>query len=128
MDPARARSGFTLLEVLISVVILGITMLGVQAIMADRTIQALGGEERRAVANQLLDDRIDEIQALASENITLVVGSEEVKELGSTTWTRTTEVAPTSSPTLGSYLTVTVTVTTTGLPNGLSRTIMVMQQ
>ena len=56
------RAGFTLMEVLIAMVILGIALLGVQAAMTDRLLGDMGRQNRRATAMQLATSRLQAIQ------------------------------------------------------------------
>jgi prepilin-type N-terminal cleavage/methylation domain-containing protein len=56
------RAGFTLMEVLVAMVLLGFAILGVQASITDRFIRDVGQEDHRATANQLAADRLTEIQ------------------------------------------------------------------
>ena len=56
------RSGFTLIEVLVAMVLLGFAVLGVQASITDRFVRDIGGEDQRATAQQLAADRLMTIQ------------------------------------------------------------------
>lgn len=57
------RNGFTLIEVLVAMVLLGFAILGVQASITDRFVRDVGGEDHRATAQQLAADRITTIQS-----------------------------------------------------------------
>jgi prepilin-type N-terminal cleavage/methylation domain-containing protein len=56
------RDGFTLMEVLVAMVLLGFAILGVQASITDRFVRDVGHEDYRATALQLAADRLTEIQ------------------------------------------------------------------
>jgi prepilin-type N-terminal cleavage/methylation domain-containing protein len=56
------RSGFTLIEVLVAMVLLGFAVLGVQAAVTDRFVRNVGMEDQRAIAHQLAADRIAAVQ------------------------------------------------------------------
>jgi prepilin-type N-terminal cleavage/methylation domain-containing protein len=58
----RRQGGFTLVEVLFSIVLLGIAMMSAQAFMTERLVVEMGGRDRDAVATQLAQDRIQAIQ------------------------------------------------------------------
>jgi prepilin-type N-terminal cleavage/methylation domain-containing protein len=64
LSPPRhaQRGGFTLVEVLISIVLLGIALVSAQALMTERLVVDMGGKDREAVATQLVQDRIQSIQ------------------------------------------------------------------
>src|SRR5690606_20653719 len=47
------RAGFTLMEVLVAMVLLGFAILGVQAAITDRFVRDVGHEDYRATAHQL---------------------------------------------------------------------------
>lgn len=57
------RAGFTLMEVLVAMVLLGFALLGVQAAITDRFMRDVGHEDHRATALQLAADRLTEIQS-----------------------------------------------------------------
>lgn len=56
------RAGFTLIEVLVAMVLLGFAVLGVQATMTDRFVRDVGVEDQRATAQQLAADRLATVQ------------------------------------------------------------------
>lgn len=58
-----SRDGFTLIEVLMAMVILGFSLLGVQAVITDRLLTNVSREDARATAQQLVEDRLQVIQA-----------------------------------------------------------------
>lgn len=57
------RAGFTLIEVLVAMVLLGFALLGVQAAITDRFVRDVGHEDYRATALQLAADRLAEVQS-----------------------------------------------------------------
>lgn len=57
------RSGFTLIEVLISMVLLGFALMGAQALLTDRLLGTVGRLDSSATAFQLASDRAETIQA-----------------------------------------------------------------
>ncbi|HEX7242448.1 MAG TPA: prepilin-type N-terminal cleavage/methylation domain-containing protein [Longimicrobiaceae bacterium] len=121
--------GFTLLEVLIAIVILGICLLGVQAAVTDRFVRDIGGHDRQAVAAQLVEDRIQAIQ------LDPVYATLETRYEGSDStipgfpgFTRTTEIVQVRSVTprgVVDYRKATVTVRSRNLARPVSRTITV---
>lgn len=121
------RAGFTLLEVLISLVLLGVTLLGYQAVITDRLVVSLAVDERRTVANQLAEDRLARIQ-LDPVFATLEARYEETEDPvpGDPRFARRTEITPSADPSRqGNYLTVTVRVWSTQAPDTVSRTTVI---
>lgn len=59
----RDRAGFTLIEVLFAMVLLGFSILGVQAVVTDRLLGRVAREDARATALALRDDRLNAAQA-----------------------------------------------------------------
>jgi prepilin-type N-terminal cleavage/methylation domain-containing protein len=118
------RAGFTLFEVLISMVLLGITILGMQAAMVDQTLGRTNREEQRAIANQLVNDRIEQIQVQARNQYALIATGTESPVPGFAGWTRHTNVRSSVAPN-PIFLTVTVRAWQAGSRDTLSRTIVV---
>ncbi|HEX6924212.1 MAG TPA: prepilin-type N-terminal cleavage/methylation domain-containing protein [Longimicrobiaceae bacterium] len=58
-----SRGGFTLIEVLVAMVLLGFAVLGLQAAITDRFVRDVGHEDFRATALQLAADRLTEVQS-----------------------------------------------------------------
>ena len=56
------RAGFTLVEVLIAMVILGIVLMGAQAALTDRLARDVGQQDKRTVAIQLAMNRLQAVQ------------------------------------------------------------------
>lgn len=57
------EKGFTLLEALLALVILGFALMGVQAVITDRLIGEVGRHDQRATADQLAADRLHAVEA-----------------------------------------------------------------
>lgn len=57
--------GFTLIEALVALVILGFALMGVQAMITDRLLAEVGKHDLRATAEQLVADRLHAVQASA---------------------------------------------------------------
>jgi prepilin-type N-terminal cleavage/methylation domain-containing protein len=121
----RARAGFTLLEVMIAMVILGIVLISFQATAADRLLKDLGTVDRRGVAMQLAVERLRTVQ------MEPVYGSLATKYAGTETgmanfsgYTRATTVTRTVSGRVD-YSTVTVTVQHAQLTRPVKRTVVV---
>ena len=60
MNPST--SGFTLIEVLIAMALLGFAVMGSQAVITDRLLRNVDEVDERATARQLVGDRIQLIQ------------------------------------------------------------------
>jgi prepilin-type N-terminal cleavage/methylation domain-containing protein len=56
------KTGFTLIEVLMAMVILGFAVMGAQAIVTDRLLGNVVHEDTRATARQLVEDRLQLVQ------------------------------------------------------------------
>jgi prepilin-type N-terminal cleavage/methylation domain-containing protein len=125
-SPAAGREGFTLLEVLIAMVILGFVVLGVQASMTDRMVRDLGWQETRMVANQLAMDRIHALQAdPVYATLATRYGGTERTLPGAPGFERTTTFVTTALRGGNTYVTATVSVTAPRLPRPVSRTIII---
>lgn len=57
------EQGFTLMEALIALVILGFALMGVQAMITDRLVRRVGEHDLRATAGQLASDRLHAAEA-----------------------------------------------------------------
>lgn len=57
------NGGFTLIEVLVAMVLLGFAVMGVQAVITDQLIHDVGREDALSSARHLVDDRLQTIQA-----------------------------------------------------------------
>lgn len=124
--PREGRGGFTLLEVLVAMVILGFVILGVQAAMTDRMARDVGWQESRMVANQLALDRIHAIQAdPVYATLAARYAGTESDLPGAPGFERTTTFTTTELDAGNTYLTVTVTVATPRLPRPVSRTVVI---
>lgn len=59
---ASSRAGFTLIEVLVAMALLGFAVLGAQAVVTDRLARNVGRVDHRSVARQLVEDRLQQVQ------------------------------------------------------------------
>lgn len=121
--PPPSAGGFTLLEVLIAMVILGVTLLGVQAAMTDRLIRDVGQHDRQTLAMQLVMDRLQAVQVEPVYSLLepRYAGTEDPVP-GFPGYVRATTVVRTRSD-VADHTTVTVTVTRAGLPQPVSRSV-----
>lgn len=119
-----ARGGFTLVEVLVALVILGFVILSAQASVTALMVRDVGWQEQRARATQVAMDRVHVIQSdpvytrLATtytETNTAVPGG----------FTRSTRFAATRFNDGSEYQTVTVTVAGPRLPRPVTRTTVI---
>lgn len=122
----RADAGFTLLEVMISMVILGFVLVGFQAAATQRLVGDLQLQDTRNVAVQLAADRIRAVQLdpVYNELFNRYNGTEN-PVAGYPGFKRVTLVSQTLVGTLD-YTTVTVTVSrATGLKAPIFRTVVI---
>jgi prepilin-type N-terminal cleavage/methylation domain-containing protein len=121
----RADAGFTLIEVLISMVILGIVLVGFQAAFTQRLSGDLQVQDTRNLAIQLAADRLRTVQldpvytALSTR-----YAKTESTIAGYPTFSRVTTVAQTIANG-NDYTTVTVRVTSPRLRAPVSRTLVI---
>ncbi len=75
-----SRSGFTLIEVLVAMALLGFAMLGAQAVVTDRLARNVGRVDYRVTARQLVEDRLQQVQTEPRYNdlVALFHGNESV--------------------------------------------------
>jgi len=126
--PAPRRRGVTLIEIMISVVILSVVLLGMGRYMVtfSRTVRA---SEARTMAVALASGRISEIRA--SPNYTGLetnYATTEATITGFPGYTRVTAITHTGGPRptfTNDYKTVTVTVNGPGLSAAIKKTIIV---
>lgn len=59
----NSEGGFTLIEVIVAMMLLGFAMLGAQAMITDNLLRDVGREQARSNARQLVDDQIQLVQA-----------------------------------------------------------------
>lgn len=120
------RRGFTLLEVLIALVILGFVILGAQATLTGRMVSDVGVQEVRSRATQLAMDRLHLIQADPAYGTlaTRYTGTETALP-GAPGFTRTTSFSITPLDGGQEYRTVTVTVTAPRLARPVARTVVI---
>jgi prepilin-type N-terminal cleavage/methylation domain-containing protein len=123
------RDGFTMVEVLVAMVILGIAILGVQAAVTDHFVRDVGTMDRSAVATQLVEDRIQSVQldpvyATLEDRYELA----EPALAGYPGFSRDTRISHVRSAGVRGvvdYKKVTVEVRSTALPRAVSRTVTV---
>ncbi|HET7273987.1 MAG TPA: prepilin-type N-terminal cleavage/methylation domain-containing protein [Longimicrobiaceae bacterium] len=100
--------GFTMVEVLIAMVLLGFAVLGVQAMLTDRLIGDVGVQDERALASQLAADRLQWIRTdPAYTELEDEYEATEASLPGFTGFKRITEITPADG-----YTTLTVRVVT----------------
>lgn len=117
----NAREGFTLMEVLIAIVLLGFAVLGVQAAITDRFIRDVGHEDHRATALQLAADRITTILNEPRYNeLNARFGGTEASVAGFPRYSRQTRLS-----TAPGYTVVTVRVVTPTATDTVSLTSVV---
>ena len=122
----RADAGFTLIEVMISMVILGIVLIGFQAAATQRLVGDLQLQDIRNVAVQLAADRIRTVQLdpVYNELYNRYNGTEN-PVTGYPGFKRVTTVVQTINGTTD-YTTVTVTVSrTAGLKAPIYRSVVI---
>ncbi|HEX6037272.1 type IV pilus modification PilV family protein [Longimicrobium sp.] len=121
-----AAAGFTLLEVMVALVILGFVILGAQASMTSMMVRSVNWQEARGRGNQLAMDRIHAIQA--DPNYGTLAARYAVTEspvAGAPGFTRTTRFTATRFADGTEYQTVTVTVTAPRVPRPITRTTVI---
>lgn len=129
-SPFRIRrspdAGFTLLEVMVALVILGFVILGAQASMTNMMVRDVNWQEMRGRATQLAMDRLHSIQSDPNyESLATRYGTTESSITGATGFTRTTRFVATRFQDGTEYQTVTVTVTAPRLPRSVTRTTVI---
>jgi prepilin-type N-terminal cleavage/methylation domain-containing protein len=120
------RRGFSLLEVLIALVILGFVILGAQATLTGRMVSDIGWQETRARATQLAMDRLHLVQSdPAYGTLATRYTGTETGLPGAPGFTRTTQFSLTPLDAGQEYRTVTVTVTAPRLTRPVARTAVI---
>ena len=115
------RAGFTLMEVLVAMMLLGFAILGVQATITDRFVRDVGHEDYRATAQQLASDRLTEIQNDPQyTNLVSRYDGPEDSVAGFPLYLRSSDLRQSSTHTV-----VTVTVVTPTLQDTVHQTIVV---
>ena len=118
---ATARAGFTLIEVLVSMVLLSFALLGAQALLTDRFLENVGKLDVRATAHQLASDRVQTIQADPGyATLRARYAGSETAIPGFAGFRRSTDLAADSGFTI-----VTVRVAAPSLADTVSRTVVV---
>ena len=122
---ARRDAGFTLLEVMVSMVILGVLLLGFQAAFTGKLLRDVNTQDRRTVALQIAAERLRAVQ------LDPVYGQLEARYAADETLTgthagyrRVTTVQRTQNQQLD-YKTVTVTVTHPRMAPAVRKTLVV---
>jgi prepilin-type N-terminal cleavage/methylation domain-containing protein len=125
--PRRSSSaGFTLLEVMVALVILGFVVLGAQASMTALMVRDVGWQEVRGRATQLAMDRVHAIQAdPVYATLATRYAATEASLPGAPGFSRTTRFTATRFPDGTEYQTVTVTVTAPRMTRPVSRTTVI---
>jgi len=123
----RGREGFTLVELLVAVVLLVIVFMGLQGAAA-RFAHDVVTSDRSAVAIQLAEGRIAEVRMHPNyATLDSTFAGTEVDpggEAGLQRLTRVDHTVDTTAAGVVDYKTVTVTVTGTGLPGPVARTMI----
>lgn len=121
----RPDAGFTLVEVMISMVILGIVLVGFQAAATQRLVGDLQLQDIRSAAVQLAADRIRAVQLDPVYNeLALRYAGTEATIANYPGYRRVTTVAQTVSGG-NDFTTVTVQVTRQGLRSPVYRSVVV---
>jgi prepilin-type N-terminal cleavage/methylation domain-containing protein len=122
------RRGLTLIEVMVSLVILTGVLLGM-ASFAVQFMRATTGSDARTIAVNLTEQRISEIRASPNySGLEANYNGTEATITGFTGYTRTTTIVHTGGPRptyTNDYKTVTVSVTGPGLSRPVAKTIVV---
>jgi prepilin-type N-terminal cleavage/methylation domain-containing protein len=116
-----SRAGFTLIEVLVSMVLLGFALMGAQALLTDRLLQNVGALDVKATALQLASDRVQIIQADPGyDDLSFRYTGTETNIPGFAGFRRITTLRPDSG-----FTSVTVRVVTPSLADTVARTVVV---
>lgn len=119
------RAGFTLVEVLIAMVILGIVLLGAQAALTDRLARDVGQQDKRTVAIQLAMNRLQAVQLDPVYNaLSTTYGGTESEPDNLPGFRRVTTVRRMLQDS-ADFTMVTVRVEHPGLPEPVSRTLTI---
>jgi prepilin-type N-terminal cleavage/methylation domain-containing protein len=121
------RSGMTLIEVIVSIVILSGALISMGAFMA-RYANVSGTMQRRIEANELVADRLEEVKgALSYTTLETNYAKNEATITGHPGLTRLTQITHTggAAPSLYDYKTITVTVNGPGLKTPSKKTTVI---
>lgn len=122
---SERRAGFTLVEVLIAMVILGIVLLGAQAALTDRLARDVGQQDKRTLAIQLAMNRLQALQLDPVYNaLTTTYGGTESAPDNQAGFRRTTTVRRMVQDS-ADFTMVTVTVVHAALPEPVSRSLTI---
>ena len=121
------RGGFSLIEVMVALVILGIVMMGLQAMMTDRLLRTMGAETRWSTASQLAKERLAQVQLDPGYNMLETrYGGVESPVAGAPLFTRSTTIVRSARPAEdGDYKTVTVRVWAASMEDTVAQTTIV---
>lgn len=121
----RPDAGFTLIEVMVSMVILAIVLVSFQAAATQRLLGDMKVQDTRNAAVQLAADRIRQVQLDPVYNeLTTRYNATEAAIAGYPGFTRVTTVTQTATGGQD-YVTVTVEVTRPGLAVPVKRTVVI---
>jgi prepilin-type N-terminal cleavage/methylation domain-containing protein len=127
--PALGVDGFTMMEVLVAMVILGFVLLGTQAAITDRLVVDMGKLDRRAIATQLAADRVEMIKMdRLYASLETKWNATEVSFPDYPGFKRVTQIVQVTTVTARGkidYKRVTVTVTNPNMPRPVTRTAIV---
>lgn len=121
-------AGFSLIEVLVAMVILGMVMVSTQAMITSRFVRDVGMHDTRSLAVQVATDRLHLIQQDPSyATLGNYAGTEasNANDVAAPELVRTTEVNHTQTPEGLDYKRITVRVTGAGLAQPVVRTATV---
>lgn len=120
------RSGFTLVEILVAMVILGFVIVSTQAMITSRFVSDVSMQDHRAAAVQLAMDRLQLIQQDPNyATFESRYGGTESNLPAYPGYVRTTQIVRTNSSSTGDFKRVTVRVSGPGLKQPVARTITV---
>ncbi len=121
--PGDGQAGFTLLEVLVALVILGFVILGAQAALTATMVRDVGWQENRGRATQLAMDRLQTIQSdPVYATLATRYTATETAIPGATGFRRETLFQVTRFTGGDEYLLVTVSVTAPRMTRAVTRT------
>lgn len=122
------RPGFTMIELIVSLVILGVAIVGLQ-VVTSRMLQTTDRANRRTIAAQIAEDRLDLIRSDPDYGRVAARFTESGTTIdepaGFTRTTRFLHQYDSTASGVTDYLRVTVTVDGTGLPEPVARTISI---
>lgn len=122
----RTRGGFTLVEVLISVVILGTVVMAIASALA-KFMHVVATSDRDAAAIELAEDRVEQIQMDPNYNgMDTLYAATETSFPSLPGFTRATTIAHVGGTgQANDYKKIMVTVNGPGLPNPVKRSVTI---